>query len=100
MDRAVNQLVWYSRMTGVQGKRPAEGASGGLECQSGGGGTNVNDPSGLGHTSRFDYPTSDGKPMAETDLHRQDMGDVIQAPTGSLCGRSERLCFGKPAAVL
>ena len=25
-----------------------------------------------------DYPTSDGKPMAETDLHRQDMVDVIQ----------------------
>jgi Uma2 family endonuclease len=25
-----------------------------------------------------DYPTSDGKPMAETDLHRQDMVDVIE----------------------
>jgi Uma2 family endonuclease len=25
-----------------------------------------------------DYPTSDGKPMAETDLHRDDMVDVIQ----------------------
>ena len=25
-----------------------------------------------------DYPTSDGKPMGETDLHRQDMMDVIQ----------------------
>jgi Uma2 family endonuclease len=24
-----------------------------------------------------DYPTSDGKPMGETDLHRQDMVDVI-----------------------
>ena len=24
-----------------------------------------------------DYPTSDGRPMAETDLHRQDMMDVI-----------------------
>jgi Uma2 family endonuclease len=24
-----------------------------------------------------DYPTSDGKPMGETDLHRQDMMDVI-----------------------
>lgn len=24
-----------------------------------------------------DYPTSDGKPMGETDLHRQDMFDVI-----------------------
>jgi Uma2 family endonuclease len=25
-----------------------------------------------------EYPTSDGKPMAETDLHRQDMVDVIE----------------------
>ena len=26
----------------------------------------------------IDYPTSDGRPMAETDLHRQDMMDLIQ----------------------
>ena len=26
---------------------------------------------------KVDYPTSDGKPMGETDLHRQDMVDVI-----------------------
>jgi hypothetical protein len=26
----------------------------------------------------IDYPTSDGKPMAETDVHRDDMVDVIQ----------------------
>ena len=25
-----------------------------------------------------DYPTGDGKPMAETDLHRQDMVDLIE----------------------
>lgn len=25
----------------------------------------------------IDYPTSDGRPMGETDLHRQDMADVI-----------------------
>jgi Uma2 family endonuclease len=25
-----------------------------------------------------DYPTSDGKPMAETDIHRRDMTDVIE----------------------
>jgi Uma2 family endonuclease len=25
-----------------------------------------------------DYPTSDGRPMAETDLHRQDMIDLIE----------------------
>jgi len=25
-----------------------------------------------------EYPTSDGKPMAETDLHRQDMVDLIE----------------------
>ncbi len=29
-------------------------------------------------TRPVDYPTSDGKPMAETDLHRQDMVDVIE----------------------
>lgn len=26
----------------------------------------------------IDYPTGDGKPMAETDLHRDNMIDVIQ----------------------
>ncbi|HMB08627.1 MAG TPA: Uma2 family endonuclease [Isosphaeraceae bacterium] len=26
----------------------------------------------------IDYPTSDGKPMAETDVHRQDMIDLIE----------------------
>jgi Uma2 family endonuclease len=32
----------------------------------------------LPRTAReVDYPTSDGKPMGETDLHRQDMIDVI-----------------------
>src|SRR3954447_1122406 len=25
-----------------------------------------------------DYPTSDGRPMAETDLHRKDMVDLIE----------------------
>jgi Uma2 family endonuclease len=29
-------------------------------------------------TREIDYPTSDGKPMAETDLHREDMVDTIQ----------------------
>jgi Uma2 family endonuclease len=29
-------------------------------------------------TREIDYPTGDGKPMAETDLHRDDMVDVIQ----------------------
>jgi Uma2 family endonuclease len=27
---------------------------------------------------KIDYPTGDGKPMAETDLHRNDMTDVIE----------------------
>src|SRR5262245_34469911 len=27
---------------------------------------------------KFDYPTSDGKPMAETEIHRDDMMDLIQ----------------------
>jgi Uma2 family endonuclease len=30
-------------------------------------------------TRKIEYPTSDGKPMAETDLHREDMIDAIQA---------------------
>jgi Uma2 family endonuclease len=29
-------------------------------------------------TREVDYPTGDGKPMAETDVHRDDMVDVIQ----------------------
>ncbi len=29
-------------------------------------------------TREIDYPTSDGKPMAETHVHREDMIDVIQ----------------------
>ena len=29
-------------------------------------------------TKEVDYPTGDGKPMAETDVHRKDMVDVIQ----------------------
>ena len=29
-------------------------------------------------TRPVNYPTSDGKPMAETDLHRQDMVDLIE----------------------
>ena len=47
-----------------------------------------------------DYPTSDGRPMGETDLHRQDMVDVIQTLQDSLRGRSERLCFRELASVL
>ncbi len=26
----------------------------------------------------IEYPTTDGKPMAETDLHRREMTDIIQ----------------------
>jgi Uma2 family endonuclease len=29
-------------------------------------------------TRKIDYPTSDGRPMAETDVHRQDMMDLIE----------------------
>ena len=29
-------------------------------------------------TREIEYPTGDGKPMAETDLHRQDMVDLIE----------------------
>jgi len=28
---------------------------------------------------RIEYPTGDGKPMAETDIHRNDMVDLIQS---------------------
>ena len=29
-------------------------------------------------TREIEYPTGDGKPMAETDMHRDDMVDVIE----------------------
>ena len=29
-------------------------------------------------TRKVTYPTSDGKPMAETEIHRDDMIDLIQ----------------------
>jgi hypothetical protein len=34
-----------------------------------------------------DYPCSDGKPMAESDLHRQLMTDLIEALAGHFWGR-------------
>ena len=55
-------------------------------------------PPDLGR-SRGRIPHSDGKPMAETDVHRQDMVDVIRAP-GALRGRSERVRLGQLAALL
>ncbi len=33
---------------------------------------------GVRRTPKIDYPTSDGRPMAETDLHRDEMVDAIQ----------------------
>jgi Uma2 family endonuclease len=35
----------------------------------------------------IDYPTTDGKPMAETDLHRDDMVDTIQTLQDSFADR-------------
>ena len=29
-------------------------------------------------TRKIEYPTGDGKPMAETDIHRENMVDLIQ----------------------
>src|SRR5436305_13190373 len=31
-----------------------------------------------GRDREIEYPTSDGKPMAETDVHRQNMVDLIE----------------------
>ncbi len=33
------------------------------------------------HRRTVEYPTSDGKPMAETDVHRKDMVDLIESLT-------------------
>jgi Uma2 family endonuclease len=40
-------------------------------------------------TTRVDYPTSDGKPMAETDTHRQTMVDLIARLTAHFAGRQD-----------
>jgi Uma2 family endonuclease len=40
-------------------------------------------------TRQVDYPTSDGKPMAETDLHRQDMVDVIETLQDRFAGQPD-----------
>jgi Uma2 family endonuclease len=54
------------------------------------------------HRSRarmVDYPTSDGKPMAETEIHRDDMMDLIQtlqdffADAPSVCVSGNMLMF-------
>src|SRR5277367_603781 len=37
----------------------------------------------------IDYPTSDGKPMAETDLHRKLMIEVIELLDGFFANRSD-----------
>ena len=36
-----------------------------------------------------EYPTSDGRPMAETDLHRDDMVDLIQTLKGRYAGQED-----------
>lgn len=35
---------------------------------------------------KIDYPTGDGKPMAETDIHRNDMVDLIQTLDDQFAG--------------
>jgi Uma2 family endonuclease len=40
-------------------------------------------------TREFDYPTGDGRPIAETDVHRDDMVDVIQTLQDHFAPRSD-----------
>lgn len=42
-----------------------------------------------GFTKPIEYPTSDGKPMAETDDHRQAMVDLIARLTAHFAGRPD-----------
>ena len=50
--------------------------------------------------TQVEYPTSDGKPMAETDVHRDLMIDLIETLEDPVRGRSGRLCLGEHPAVL
>jgi Uma2 family endonuclease len=42
-----------------------------------------------GFTKPIEYPTSDGKPMAETDTHRQAMVDLIARLSAHFAGRHD-----------
>jgi Uma2 family endonuclease len=42
-----------------------------------------------GFTTRIEYPSSDGKPMAETDPHRRAMIDLLQRLEAFFAGRSD-----------
>ena len=51
--------------------------------------------SGIGPiTDEIDYPTSDGKPMAETDLHRDLMLELINTLRGYYAGRPDAYVSG------
>src|SRR5262245_23786196 len=41
-----------------------------------------------------DYPASDGKPMAETDLHRQDLVDLIETLKDHLAAEEDGYVSG------
>lgn len=43
-------------------------------------------------TRKIEYPTSDGKPMAETELHRDDMIDTIQTLQDHFAAE-DRICI-------
>ena len=45
-------------------------------------------------TSNHLYPTSDGKPMAETDRHRQLMFDLIEQLKRHFAGQSDTYVSG------
>ena len=48
----------------------------------------------------LDYPTSDGKPMAETDWHRDLMMVLIQTLSRLLRRGAAGLCLRQPARLL
>ncbi len=46
------------------------------------------------------YPTGDGKPMAETEIHRDDMMDLIRTLQHHYAQAPDGLCLRQHADVL
>ena len=77
---AVHDLRGWCRIGPIRGRRDDTGRT----CKAAGGtGTGTQETGPMATTRRsatkrpVEYPTSDGKPMAETDVHRKDMVDLI-----------------------
>ena len=51
-------------------------------------------------TRKIEYPTGDGKPMAETEIHRNELIDLIQTWKELLRRRANDLRLGQHADVL